>query len=102
MNMAQLRLTDYIMGRRKELKSYASRDNASETYIDRQNNNLSELSEILELIDDNSDMEMFRYINKEWKKLEKENPELGGLTIVIRTKLTGMTSNLQINLYELI
>ena len=101
MNMAQLRLTDYITGRRKELKSYASRDNANEAYIDRQNHNLSELSEILELIDDNSDMEMFRYINKEWKKLEMENPELAGITIVIQTKPTGMISYLHINLHEL-
>lgn len=103
MNTAQqLRLSNYITEQRKELEYYASRDNANETYIQRQNNNLSELCKILDMIDDNSDMGMFRYIGEAWKKSEKENPTLAGITIVIRTKPTGVTSYLPINLYELI
>ena len=102
MNTAQLKLSDYITEQRKELEYYASRDNANEAYIQRQNNNLYKLSEILGLIDDNSDMEMFRYIGETWRKSEKENPILAGITVVIRTKSTGVTSYLPINLYELI
>lgn len=102
MSMAELLLTDYVSKRRTELESYASRDNANEAYIDRQNNNLRELSEILDLIENNEGMEIYRYIDDVWRNSDKKNPELAGITIVIRTKKIGMTSYLPINLYEII
>lgn len=100
MNIAQHRLTDYISERRKELQSYADRDNAKNAYINHQNQNLKELTEIADLIEDYSEMAMYDYIEKVRIKTEKEYPELGGITIIIRTKPEGLTYYLPINLYE--
>ena len=93
-------LEQIIIGRRKQLETYAQKENASDFYINRENQLIQSLTEIYNEFSLLKHQDLWIRIETNWTNLENSDANFSGIQIQLRTHPEGLLCNLPVNLYE--
>lgn len=96
---AIIRLDSIIEAKRTELSEYAKRSDASDIYISKQNAMLAEIAAARNAIPPLTYPEMWLYLEAEYSRLARIDPNLGGMSIDWRTRPSGLLAKIPLDLY---
>lgn len=96
---AIIRLNSIIEAKRNELAAYATRPDARDTYINRQNALLAEITTARNAIPPLIYPEMWLYLETENNRLARIDPNLGGLSCDWRVRPSGLLAKITLDLY---
>ncbi|MCP1384599.1 hypothetical protein [Runella salmonicolor] len=95
----KLQLEEYTLERIRELKAYCQRPDAKESYISRQNEQLSVLTAICNNLEALTYYDVWVLVESEWRKLERQDANFSGIAIELSIKPNGILCRLPISLY---
>jgi hypothetical protein len=93
-------LEQFIIERICELEAYSQRSDAKESYLSRQNEQLSTLTAICNNLEPLHYRDIWVLVESEWRKLKSKDANFGGIAVEIFTRPNGILCRLPITLYS--
>lgn len=90
----------FIKERIGELEVYSLRPDAKGAYLSRQNEQLSRLTEICTNLESLQYYDLWVLVESEWRKLERQDSNFGGIAVELSTRPNGILCRLPIPLYH--
>lgn len=90
----------FIYERIRELEAYSKRVDAKETYLNRQNEQLSRLTDICNNLESLQYYDVWGLVESEWRKLKSQDANFGGVAVELITKPNRILCRLPICLYD--